>query len=150
MMRAAILARVLVVLVGLLASSEFAIAQTVTDTLGRWGMLGTWALDCSQPPSRSNGYLSYVAKQGGAFHEREFGDARDSSRILSARMTANGLLEVRIDYTSISQIRDISFFKAGDGRIRSMSNRIVNGEYSIKDGNFVSNGNPSPWQIRCR
>jgi hypothetical protein len=46
---------------GLLVTSHApaAKAQIVADTLDKWGLLGTWAVDCSQPPSVKNGYKTW-------------------------------------------------------------------------------------------
>ena len=141
---------VLVLLV-VLATSEASLAQTVADTASRWGLLGTWRIDCSKPASRSDGDLQYVVRGGALFHEREFGDARDSSSVVSARTKADGSIEIVVNFTSISQTRQFSLIKGSDGRIRAISNRNVDtNEYSIRDGKFTANGNTPPWQTRCR
>jgi hypothetical protein len=36
-----------------------------------------------------------------------------------------------------------------DGTIRAMYNRSQKGEYSIRDGKFTANGNPTPPQHKC-
>jgi len=36
-----------------------------------------------------------------------------------------------------------------DGTLRAMYNRDRNGEYTIKDGKFTGNGNPTPSQYKC-
>jgi hypothetical protein len=140
-----------VVLLAILAAPEASLAQTVADTASKWGLLGTWRLDCSQSPSRSDGELKYVVRGGKLFHDREFGDARDSSPVMSATRKTDGSLELVVNFVSLSQTRQFSFMKGSDGRIRAISNRNVDtNEYSIKDGKFTSNGNSPPWQTRCR
>jgi hypothetical protein len=37
-----------------------------------------------------------------------------------------------------------------DGTIRTMYNRNQKDEYTIKDGKFTANGNPTPSQHRCK
>ena len=72
------------VFLGILATSETSVAQTVSETASEWGLLGTWRIDCSTPVSRSNGDSRYVVREGKLFLDREFGDAasRDSSLVM--------------------------------------------------------------------
>lgn len=137
---------------GLVILSHAASAQTAADTMARWGMLGTWALDCSKPPSRQNGYLSYVRKPGGAVsHEREFGDSRDAHDISQATIGPHGTLELVVHFKSFNQVRKWRLMKGADGRIRAIVNSSVkNDDYTIKDGKFTGNGADVPWQTRCR
>lgn len=138
------------VFLAVLATSEASLAQTAAETASRWGLLGIWRLDCSQPVSRSDGALQYVVRGGKLFHDREFGDARDSSSVMSATAKADGSIEVTVKFVSFSQTRQYSFVKGRDGRIRAVSNRNVDtDEYSIRNGTFTGNGNSTPWQTRC-
>jgi hypothetical protein len=139
------------VLLAVLAASGAALAQTTAQTASKWGLLGTWRLDCSKPMGRSNPDLSYVVRGGKLFHDREWGDTRDSSAVVLATSKADGTLEMVVNFTSLSQTRQFSFMKASGNRIRALSNRNVNtNEYSVRDGKFTSNGKPTPWQTRCR
>jgi hypothetical protein len=128
--------------------------QSTADIVSGWGLLGTWALNCGQSPSRQNGYLSYVIKPGGRVsHEREFGDHRDANEVLKATVHADGSLELTVHFQTLTpqQTRRWSFEKGLDGRIRAVSNhRVDTNEYSIRDAKFTSNGASVPWQIRCR
>jgi hypothetical protein len=138
------------VLLAVLTAPVASLAQTIAETASRWGLLGPWRLDCSQPASRSDGELKYVVREGKLYHDREFGDARDSSLFTQATRKADGSLELTVKFDSLSQTRQFSFIKGGDGRIRATSNRNVDtNEYTIKDGKFTANGNTPPWQTRC-
>lgn len=123
----------------------------IAEAASSWGLIGTWRLDCSKPVSRSNADLKYVVKGGELFHDREFGDTSDSNPVTSARAKSDGTIEIVVDFAGLSQTRRFSFMKAGDGRIRAMSNRNdKTNEPSVVDGKFTSNGQPTPWQTRCR
>jgi hypothetical protein len=140
-----------IVLALALAAADLASAETVIESAKKWGLLGTWAIDCSKPPSRSNGHLAYRAKQGRLVHEREFGDVREESPVLSARITASGGLELLVRFESFSQTREYLMIKGSEGRIRAFFNRDVDTDvYSIKDGKIVGSGNDTVWQHRCR
>src|SRR5258706_3453055 len=128
------------VILAVLVTAEASLAQTVVQAATNWGLLGTWKLDCGAPTSRDNGELKYVVKAGKLVHDREFGDARDSSAVMSATRKADGSLELLVNFLSLKQTRQFSFIKASDGRLRAISNRDVNTNvYTIKDGKFTAN-----------
>jgi hypothetical protein len=142
---------VALVLLAVLITPEVALAETNVEAASKWGLLGTWKINCSQPTSRSNGDLGYVVRGGKLYHDRDFGDAKDSSAVMSATRKDDGSIEIVVNFVSLSQTREFSFRKGSDGRIRAISNRNVDtNEYSIKDGKFTANGNDPPWQSRCR
>ena len=58
-----------------------------------------------------------------------------------------GNLEVY--FPTIKQKREYGLMMLSDGRLRAISNRSENGEYSIKDGKFVATKKPTPAQQRC-
>jgi hypothetical protein len=139
------------VLLAVVATSEASLAQTVAEAASKWGLVGTWRLDCSKPVSGSDGALQYVVRGGKLFHDREFGDRRDSNPVTVATVKADGSIEIIINFVSLSQTRQFSLVKGSDGRMRAVSNRDVNTNvYSIKRGKFTGNGNITPWQTRCR
>src|SRR5262245_50916164 len=111
------------IVAGLLAASQVstASAQTVAGTLERWGLLGTWAVDCKRPPTVGNSYLSYVRSgPDEVLHERNFGNRRDSRKILSAIVSGEGLLELVADFGMGVGLRRWSLVRAPDGRVRAM------------------------------
>jgi hypothetical protein len=139
-------------LVVLAAPIDGAQAQNVTQTLSRWGLLGTWALDCSKPASGSNGYLTYAIRRAGQVsHERDFGDRQDVNEVQQARTGLGGRLELVVDFKDLGQARKFTLLMGSDGRIRAMSNSKADGsEATIIDGKFTANGSNTPWQVRCR
>lgn len=140
-----------IALLAWLAASAPASAQTIAETASRWGLVGSWRLNCKVPVDRNNADLKYVVRSGKLFHDREFGNSRDSSVVMSAKLLPGGVIEIIVNFTSLSQVREFSFMKNGNNSIRAMSNRNVNtGEYSVKAGKFTSGGGTTPWQIRCK
>ncbi|MGE3647370.1 MAG: hypothetical protein AB7G10_03465, partial [Reyranellaceae bacterium] len=68
------LIRTIVVLTSLAFGVASAFAQSpqsgkhtaaVADTLEKWGLLGTWSLDCGQPPAGNHIHIRYVKWLGG-------------------------------------------------------------------------------------
>jgi hypothetical protein len=142
----------MLLLAGCLALANGAAAQSVADTVSRWGLLGTWALDCTKPASGSNGYLTYVIRGGGRVsHERDFGDRRDANDVQQAKTRAGGALEIVVHFPQLKQTRKYTLIMGPDRRTRAMANSRIDGtEETIKDGKFIHNGAETPWQVRCR
>jgi len=140
------------ILAAFLGLAEEAAAQNVEATVKRWGLLGTWALDCGQPPSSSNGHLSYVVRTPGKVsHERNFGDKQDVNEVQQATTGRGGWLQLVVNFQGLSQSRKFTLMMAADGRIKALSNSKADGtEPTIKNGKFTANGNDTPWQVRCR
>jgi len=141
--------------VAALALAFPAAAQTdpPATVLAKWGLLGTWAVNCANPPSRQNGYSTYEAEgSADAVLRRDFGpeSERDRSKIENAQVTADGMLSVTINFASINQVRTNVFMKVGADGIRAVENRGADGSYTVQDGKFVHNGAPTLTQTRCR
>jgi hypothetical protein len=138
-------------LVGCIALAQGAAAQTVADAATRWGLIGTWALDCSKPASSSNGYLAYVVRGTGVSHDRDFGDRRDSNVVQQARTGIGGTLDLVVHFPGLNQTRKYTMLMASDRRIRALTNSRIDGtDQTIKDGKFTTGGATTPWQTRCR
>jgi len=124
----------------------------VAQTASKWGLIGTWSLDCSLPPDRDKGsVLAYeVAPGGRVVHRRNFGDAKDENPVLSAVVSNNGMLNLRVTFPSLKQTREYGLMKQPNGTMRAMYNRNAKQEYTIKDGKLTANGNPSLPQYKCK
>jgi hypothetical protein len=127
-------------------------AETLAQTAREWGLIGPWSLDCSLAPDRNKGaVLAYKIEPGGrVVHRRNFGDTMDESEIVTAEVSGNGMLNLRVFFPEFKQIREYGLMMQPDGTMRAMYNRNQKGEYTIKDGRFTANGNPTPSQHRCR
>jgi hypothetical protein len=128
-----------------------AAAQPIAETVRTWGLLGTWATNCRKPASASNVHLSYVIGPGGVVtHERDFGDRRDRNEVLQATVARDGSIELLLQFKDLAQVRSWVIAKARDGRIRTVSNHLVNTQdYSIRNGKLTAGGKAVPWQSKC-
>ena len=126
-------------------------AETLVATVERWGLLGSWAVDCAARPDRDKGaLLTYeIRKDGRVMYRRNFGDAKDENEVVSATVNAEGLLNVMVYFPSLHQAREFGLLLAKDGSLRAIYNRSERGEYTIRDGKFVATGAPTPIQQRC-
>jgi hypothetical protein len=139
------------VLLGLVAASGSASADPSTDAAAKWKLLGSWRVDCSQPPSQDNGTYIYVVKGGKLFLDRDIGGDGDSSPVVSATINADNSITLIIKFLSFSQTRENTEVKKDDDHERTFVNRNIDtGEYSVRDGILISTGNPTRWYTRCR
>ena len=135
-----------------LALTLNASAETVAETARAWGLIGAWSLDCSLAPDRGKGaVLAYeIAAGDRVVHRRNFGDASDESEVITADVSGDGMLNLRVFFPKLKQTREYGFAMQPDGTMRAMYNRNQNNQYTIRDGKFTANGKPTPPQHKCR
>jgi hypothetical protein len=127
-------------------------AETVAATARKWGLIGPWSLDCSLKPDRNRGtVLAYeIAPGDRVVHRRNFGDGTDENEVVTAEVSGEGMLNLRVFFPSLKQTREYGMIKQADGSIRAMYNRNERDEYTIKDGKITASGNPTPSQHKCK
>ena len=127
-------------------------AETVAATARKWGLIGPWSLDCSLKPDRNRGtVLAYeIAPGDRVVHRRNFGDSTDENEVVTAEVSGEGMLNLRVFFPSLKQTREYGMIKQADGTMRAMYNRNEKDEYTIKDGKITANGNPTPSQHKCK
>jgi hypothetical protein len=95
--------------------------------------------------------LAYeIAPGDRVVHRRNFGDTKDESEVVTADVSGDGMLNLRVFFPSLKQTRQYGLMKQPDGTMRAMYNRNQKDEYSIKDGKFTANGDLTPFQHKCR
>jgi len=126
-------------------------AETVAQTVRKWGLIGPWSADCSLPPDRGKGaVLDYeVERDGRVVMRRNFGDGADESEVVSADVSGDGMLNLRAYFPSLKQTRESGIAMQPDGSIRAIYNRNQKNEYTIKDGKFTANGTLTAPLHRC-
>ena len=126
-------------------------AETLAATVEQWGLLGSWAVDCTARPDRDKGaLLTYeIRKDGRVMYRRDFGEARDENEVVSATIDAEGLLNMMVYFPSLRQAREFGLTLQKDGSLRAIYNRSERGEYTIREGKYVVTGKPTPAQQRC-
>ena len=129
-----------------------ACAETIAETASKWGLIGPWSLDCALPPDRGQGtVLAYeTTPDDGVVHLRNFGDATDENPVVSARVSPDGILNLRVFFTSFKQTREYGLLMQPDGTLRAIYNRNENKQYSIKDGKFTADGKATAAFHKCK
>jgi hypothetical protein len=138
-----------VLLIGLRLCGQ-ASAEDATDAiLDRFGLLGTWAVNCSQPPSASNPHLIHL--RGRAFPERilKMGGSREQ-RFEMRDLRAVGSERLAYYDLQVGAKRgyDVILEIAG-GRLRSLSSVAADGRVLIRDGRMLATGQPTLSFVRC-
>jgi hypothetical protein len=128
-----------------------ALAESTAETASRWGLIGRWSVDCSLAPDADRGsVLSYeVAGDGRLILRRDFGSTQEQADVNAARMSDGNMLNLRIFFPAAKQTREFGLQMQSDGAIRAIYNRDSKGKYTIRDGKFVANGEPTPPTHRC-
>lgn len=127
-------------------------AETVAQTVRQWGLIGSWALDCSLRPGRDqNAVLDYeIAGDGRVLLRRNTGEASDENEVVSADLGRDGLLNLRVYFPGLKQTREYGLMLQRDGAMRAIYNRTLKDEYTIRDGKFVGDGKPTPSHHKCK
>jgi hypothetical protein len=146
------LGRLALATVFFLGLAAHASAETVAETARNWGLIGSWARDCSVKPGRDQAaVLAYeIAGDGRAVHRRNFGDTTDENEVVTAEVSGDDMLNLRVFFPGFKQTRQYGLMKQPDGSMRTMYNHDQKDDYSIRDGLFTANGNPTPALRKCR
>ena len=128
-------------------------AQSARDVLREFGMLGTWATDCSRPSGEDNFYTIYAGMTDGRVR-RTYYNTPDRLKpyneyivTRAIRLPADQLSyrqEGAVDHDKI----DVVLLKDGN-KYKIWSSVTEEGKALVKDGKFPGSGSESPWQTKC-
>lgn len=146
--------RRLLIPVTLLASIIASSAATASsmDVARKGGLLGRWAVDCANTVKQGGPHnlIAYEATREGKLFYRRNDDPQDGNEIEDVKLGADGLIIVRVEMPAKKQTREMGITKLADGSTRAVYNHDTEGNYSVKDGIFIANGNRTPSLKRCR
>ncbi|WP_257165875.1 hypothetical protein [Bradyrhizobium sp. SRS-191] len=127
-----------------------AVADETADVARAWGLIGTWAADCSAPAVKGRGaIISYEVTPDGTLIYRRDRDPSDVNAVANARVESDQTLVLSIVLPRAHQTRENGIARTPDGSIRALFNRGEDDSYSIRDGRFVANGKPTPVLRKC-
>ena len=130
-------------------SSAQAQQTPVIQTITRWGLLGTWAVDCDKP-GKDGSRVTYEVRNGRPAIVRDLGGGRrDIADIGRAFVNPDGSIVMREDFSSVIGSRYLTLIRSPDPKIRTTANQGTDGSYTVKDGKFVNDGVPTKWLARC-
>jgi hypothetical protein len=124
-------------------------AASVKDLFDRYGLIGTWAFDCSQPTSEQNPYIFY--RQLDSDHV-----ARDTMNSPTNRINASVadfLVESNPNEVVIgvktARGRTNLTVRIERKRIRTFQSTRDNGERVIVNGRFIERNTETLWYSKC-
>ena len=141
--------RLALVALALLVAPGLARAETDSDTLAQFGLIGSWALDCHAPASLANPFETLVpSKTGEAARRLSTGNpALDRVEPIHdvILITADRL---RLSYPQNSITVTVVFLKE-NGRIRVLESTTSNGLTVVSGGIVQRNGQQTAWLEKC-
>jgi hypothetical protein len=143
--------RTLLLAASIAIASSATVAQSPEDSLQAFGLLGTWAPDCGEPPSPLHPRAVYAAQPSGqASMTYEPGPAapRSTYTILSAERVADDKLMLREEWLHDHSRLEVSLRKFR-GKVKVWFSRELGGKVLVTDGTVVATGYVSPWMTRC-
>ncbi len=132
-----------------------AVAGPDSDTVGKFGLFGTWAVDCSKPPSDDNTYEEYTPSQTGyptRTWYRKPGDRYAPARsfeMRNVRITAPSRLAYLDVRKADGDLTNVVVAMVDD---RHRSHEAVDpkdGKVYIKDGKLVASGKATELFQKC-
>jgi len=133
--------------------TAFAYAQSPASAIKEFGLLGTWADDCSATPSPANQYAIFsLTSRGNIELRNDFGPNYDEMlyRIVDAQRLTHFRLAFRQLLTSDDQVALNTVMMKANDRIRVWSSRGSDGSIFVEDGAMPSaNGRETGWMTRC-
>lgn len=134
---------------GLLTNTRVSIAQPAEHVMEDFGLLGSWALDCSKPEARDNVYTVFRRETGGV--RRTYHIAPNTVSGDALIKTARRLSEHQIEYdlvTANNERLTVTLMKAGN-RIQVWASRNADGKKLVTDGVRADNGSMTSIQTLC-
>jgi hypothetical protein len=141
-----------------MAAVETANAQSVADTIAEFGLIGTWATDCTQPASSSN-YLTVYAIKGSGEVSRTYydkpGHVYNNYKITSAKRQAPDMLSYQQVWdfegspANMAGDRVQVLLNMADNKFQIVSSQGSDGSFFVKDRKFPDSSDESPWQFQC-
>lgn len=124
-------------------------AQTMSarEMFERLGMLATFSIDCSLPPSDSNGYIVYRAMDGTRV-QRDTMTSPTNRMFVSVAETAShsGMNEITVNGTADG--KRLSYVLRLDGPRHRVMQWFEDGKQSVVDG--VWGTYTMPWVTKCQ
>jgi hypothetical protein len=128
-------------------------AQSPVSAVKQFGLLGTWAGDCSATPSPANQYtILSLTSRGNIELRNDFGPDYDQMvyRIVDAQRLSHFRLALRQLLTSDDQIILNTVMMKANDRIRVWSSHGSDGSTFVEDGTVPSaNNRETGWMVRC-
>jgi len=120
-----------------------------SDTLVKFGLVGSWAADCNAPPSRTNPYQNFVpSRRGPPIRRLIAGDGINNSTVAlrNVELVANDQLAFSFDQSGVTV--NIILLKLG-ARVRPLESATGDGRVLVSAGIVKRTGEMTTWFQQC-
>lgn len=136
-----------------IALPALACADSPTQVLGDFGLLGTWATDCSRPSGSDNFYTIYAGSAEGNVRRTYYNTADRKTPynvyiVTRAIRLPSDMLSYQQEGDTNHDKIDVILLKDGN-KYKIWSSVTAEGKALVKDGKFPGSGSDSPWQAKC-
>jgi hypothetical protein len=138
----------------LVALPEIANAASVEEVFQEFGLLGTWAADCSSPATPRNPHVSITVPSAGlVLEDHDLGPEFAVNRysVLSAEPVSQTSVSVQVIFqpgTTVEE-RQKLVFSVNNKTRRTIFNQSDAGAIRVKDGVAIERGSKTPLLQKC-
>ncbi len=137
----------------LLLTAAMASAQSTKNTIENFDLIGTWAVNCREPPAPRNSHTVFsITSLGTVRLQNDFGDDYDDmvyDVVAATRIGPDQLALHQILVTDTRVVLDVTMLRNED-RIRIWSSHESGGTPLVVRGAFPgSGGEQTRWATRC-
>ena len=142
--------RTVCVALALLASTAPSRAETVIETATRWGLLGTWRVNCNAPPYFFDPAETYVVRVTLLLIEQDAGSGKNADVVSAAVIQDGGRVELTIDDPAGRKRRKNVLERNAEGRIRLLTSWDDDtGTFYVRNARMANGLRGFDWQQRC-
>jgi hypothetical protein len=132
----------------LLLAAPSAQAASAREVLEKYGLIGTFSRDCSQPVSQRNSYIVHRPLDAERVQRDFMREASKSTATVIASASELRPNEIMIRIVFGERHTDVVYRVEGQ-RFRTLQSTRDNGEKIVVDGRAIEDGLPMPWLNKC-
>jgi hypothetical protein len=136
-----------------IVAASVACAQSPNGAIKEFGLIGTWADNCSAQPGPMNQHATFsVTARGAVLLRNDFGPNYGDMiyRVIEATRLSQFRLSLRQVLTTDSEVALDTVMLKADAKVRIWSSHGVDGRQYVEDGLVPSaNNRETGWMERC-
>jgi hypothetical protein len=120
-----------------------------SDELLQFGLVGSWALDCTKPPSPANPFVNFTPSTAGQPTRQVItGKPQFDSLVPLSDAQMLDATYLRVSYPQGRVTITVTLLK-DQRRIRPYEAVASDGTVSVSGGNVKATGQPTSWLLKC-
>jgi len=124
-------------------------ASEDSDALAKFGLIGSWAIDCHAPPSMANPFQTFVPSTDGDPIRQDIVGDPDHDRIVPVRdVILIGNDRLRLSFLQNNVTVSVVLVKV-KGRVRPLESTTSDGRTIVSGGIVQRNGQQTTWLEKC-